>query len=1031
MQALHGLWTIPPGHSFLKRLAGGLCDAFTPADMAKVALIVPQASTARALCESIESAAGASGTLLPQTFSLRALGEILKHIDPARFAQIHASVGPVIAPLARQTMAARLIQRLHPHNPSHATFGGAFSLAGDLLAFCDMFEIENLGPADLKALSPDDAQTHWQDNLAILEDFLDAWPGELKKAGSADPYVYENAMANGLADAFQAKADKENSPLPQIILAGSTGTAPRTRQLMQALLGFAGGCVVLPGFDPLDNLDPESAENRVHPARNLTLLLKQLDKTSKDVRVWPDCTASPLSAAEKTRHTLVANVFGKGAADHTNAFRDITLATLPETQDEALFVALAIRQSLEVPGKTVALVASDAGLKGLVRQQLRRWGIVVPASTTPFQETPLGAFVAGMARLMLLWDGQGGRADFAATLLGLMKNAFFLQRLRGRPFPESHKNLIVRKVEQHFFRNGVPFTFGPLNLGLKNPSAGRKAAVPPGPFGRRIAFFWRCVGRALDPLSGLLDGQHALRDWMDALGQAVHNLVAPLCAQSPETLLPFLSKVAQFIQTAPAGNFDRDAFLHLLQVGVLETPGASSPSHHPRIRFLSPQEGRLVGGDTVILGGMNEGGWPPTPPENPWLGLGMQQTLGLPSKVQMASLSAHDFAQSMAAETVILTRSKMSNGVPQNPSMFWRLLKRFAPAENDLSTSMAAIMEKLAEVPMPKALRPRAKPPISARPRRFSPSALFKMQDDPYAFYAEYILKLSPAKPLCGAFDAANFGTLVHRWLEVATQESQKSGGQTSQKSQSTPASENPRAIPVGIPTSAGVPTPEILRKIANDLLAPLPLVPAVHFFWRPGLLRLVPALSQAFAETPSDVTMKVEAWGQHTFQTKAGTLTLYARADRLDIAPGGSSAEGGPRAHIIDYKTGTLPSRRAIRDGKAPQLALEGALWLSGGFSENGARAKTAKAKPGNAGASPSPQLAGLSFWHLKNGALTIQTLDDPTELCRKTLAHVLSLVRFYQDPENAYLAPFVPKHPDPAFAHLARAHAWNITGT
>ena len=58
-----------------------------------------------------------------------------------------------------------------------------------------------------------------------------------------------------------------------------------------------------------------------------------------------------------------------------------------------------------------------------------------------------------------------------------------------------------------------------------------------------------------------------------------------------------------------------------------------------------------------------------------------------------------------------------------------------------------------------------------------------------------------------------------------------------------------------------------------------------------------------------------------------AGEFLLTARADRIDLF-------SGPEAEIIDYKTGHIPTDIEIKGGFAPQLPLEGAILLGGGFS-------------------------------------------------------------------------------------------------
>ena len=61
-----------------------------------------------------------------------------------------------------------------------------------------------------------------------------------------------------------------------------------------------------------------------------------------------------------------------------------------------------------------------------------------------------------------------------------------------------------------------------------------------------------------------------------------------------------------------------------------------------------------------------------------------------------------------------------------------------------------------------------------------------------------------------------------------------------------------------------------------------------------------------------------------------ASGVTLSGYADRIDLLPAGM-------ADILDYKTGSSPSKGQAHTLLAPQLALEGALLRRGAFAELG----------------------------------------------------------------------------------------------
>jgi ATP-dependent helicase/nuclease subunit B len=98
---------------------------------------------------------------------------------------------------------------------------------------------------------------------------------------------------------------------------------------------------------------------------------------------------------------------------------------------------------------------------------------------------------------------------------------------------------------------------------------------------------------------------------------------------------------------------------------------------HPRLSIWGPLEARMQGADLIVLGGLNEGVWPPAPREDPWLSRPMRKALGLPPAERRVGLSAHDFVQVAAAPRVLLTWSQKIDGVPAAPA---RWLQRVRPS---------------------------------------------------------------------------------------------------------------------------------------------------------------------------------------------------------------------------------------------------------------------------------------------------------------------------------------------------------------
>ncbi|MFZ3234938.1 MAG: PD-(D/E)XK nuclease family protein, partial [Stellaceae bacterium] len=112
----------------------------------------------------------------------------------------------------------------------------------------------------------------------------------------------------------------------------------------------------------------------------------------------------------------------------------------------------------------------------------------------------------------------------------------------------------------------------------------------------------------------------------------------------------------------------------------------------------------------------------------------------------------------------------------------------------------------------------------------------------------------------------------------------------------------------------------------------------------------------------------------------------------------------------LVDYKTGSLPTKKAVRTGFAPQLPLEALILRDGSFGE----------------VSGTP--AALEYWKLGGRTPAGQRCPvddgDPGALVDRARAKLRALVERFDDPATPYLAVPVPAR-QPRFSdyeHLER---------
>ncbi len=82
-----------------------------------------------------------------------------------------------------------------------------------------------------------------------------------------------------------------------------------------------------------------------------------------------------------------------------SALKGLAIVEAQNPREEALAIAIALREALETPGRTAALVTPDRGLARRVAAELTRWDIAIDDSAgQKLSCTPPGAFLALLAR---------------------------------------------------------------------------------------------------------------------------------------------------------------------------------------------------------------------------------------------------------------------------------------------------------------------------------------------------------------------------------------------------------------------------------------------------------------------------------------------------------------------------------------------------------------------------------------------------------------------------------------------------------
>ncbi len=1039
------VFTIPASVPFLPRLVrefldGTLVPGFTPGRdplaLAAATLYLPTRRACRLARDLFLDAlarrhAGPEGpdsssaprvpvqaALLPQILAIGDVDEDeLAFADAAAGSDPETSLdlAPAFGGLERKILLARLVLGWASAPGLHASLGAplvaqgpaaALALAEDLTRLIDDMTMRQVSWDRLDDLVPERFDQYWQLSLEFLKIARRAWPQILAERGAIEAAARRDQL---IAAAAARIAEKPDAP---VIAAGSTGSMPATAALLATIARLPHGAIVLPGLDT--DLDPASwnliagsgdktsdrtAPVAGHPQFAMQALLARLG-------VARDTVTELAPPAAHGREHLLSEALRP--ADATELWKDrlaapaveraldgVSVVEATNAEEEAMAVAVALREAAEEPGKTAALVTPDRALARRVIAALGRWAVAVDDSGgDPLSDTPAGIF----ARL----TAEAGLQGLApVTLLAVLKHRLFRLGAGAGAHDRAVAALeraLLRGPRPRAGTGGLAHALATLRqeqLHLRDPRAnlGRPDLDAADRLIRRLQ-------AALAPLENLRR-PHRFGEIV-----ALHrDVVAALGGDGTGAVAAFAGEDGAELELALAENADRpaDDDLTVTQAEYCEVfsaviadrvvrrplvPGA-------RIRVLGPLEARLQTFDRVVLGGLVEGTWPPEPRTDPWLSRPMRHELGLDLPERRIGLSAHDFAQLLGAPEVVLVRAAKLAGVPTVASRFVQRLGAVAGKPRwDLALRRGERTLMLARgLDQPSQTRriraPAPRPPRNARPSRLSVTDVENWLRDPYTIYAKHVLALTPLDAVDTPPGARDRGTVIHAAIAEFTANFAD--------------------------VAADDPMGELLR-LGREHFAALDDYPEARAFWWPRYRRIASWFARwdvlrrrRIDQTHAEIRGEIEiALGERSFR-------LAARADRIDRMTGGGYT-------IVDYKTGEARSEKQVRSGLAPQLTLEAAILRRGGFAEIPARAS----------------VAGLVYVTLRGGnpAGREELIDfaegTPDSQADTALARFTAMAVRFEDPAEPYRSLVHPmwrqRYGD--YDHLARVKEWSATG-
>jgi ATP-dependent helicase/nuclease subunit B len=751
-------------------------------------------------------------------------------------------------------------------------------------------------------------------------------------------------------------------------------------RLAKTIAGLPQGAVILPGYDAAM---PEAMWDEVddtHAQAGIAKLLVDLGVRHEEIELWPGPTAAvPSGQRELMSMALLpgAHLTQWQTATTLNSSGLFRLAARDE-HEEAIAIAMVLRDALEMPGRTAALITPDRGQAVRVAAALRRFGIIADDSAgEPMSDTPPAVFLRLLA--------QAAISEYAPLpLLALLKHPL---TAAGEP-PEICRDH-ARTLERAALRGPRPapgFDEIKFRLNAQDSSGVRDfldrlelclRPVSALPATLNAAEALRCLIQASENLARTEVETGAERLWHGEAGSALSELLIDALATLES--LPDMPKE------------DIGDLLNVLFAGqAVRKP--RTKDGHPRVAIWGVQEADLQTVDVAVLGGLVEGIWPAITDPGPWLSRPMRKAAGLPSTEQRTGNAAHDFFSLCCRCPVVVLAAPVRR--ERAPAVAARWITRLEAllAGNGLSLARHPAESWATQIDLPaqRLLRakPTPKPPANVRPRSLSISDVATLMADPYAIYVRKILRIRELDGLDEESDASLFGNIVHDGL-----------AEFFLRSPDFDAADCTTQLTLALHTAMRTHRPRA----------------ALQHWWEARLKRMAAWIVEAEREKrqltgiPADIALEKPAT-----LSVAGLFTLTGRVDRIEQRQDGS-------IFIMDYKTGSPPSGNQVISGGAPQLPLEAVMAEAGAFGEEF-----------------QGDVTELAFWKLsgRHVAGDDTPLFKKPEILRdvidKAAQRLPELFIKFADPATAYLSA---PHPDRStyddpFRGLSRRSEWGGEG-
>jgi ATP-dependent helicase/nuclease subunit B len=389
-------------------------------------------------------------------------------------------------------------------------------------------------------------------------------------------------------------------------------------------------------------------------------------------------------------------------------------------------------------------------------------------------------------------------------------------------------------------------------------------------------------------------------------------------------------------------------------------------SVYPAVNIIKAEEARLIDYSLVVIFNCNDGFFPVNIPNDPWLNNSMRKKIGLMVKSCEIGRAHYDFIQLLSQRRVLITRSVKVDDKITFKSRFLQRLESFLKCEGlELKVNEEIINAVRFDNSTTRdggLMARRPEPHFNIRNvKKISATNFDMLAKNPYDFYAKYALGLKDVNVITDYNIRAILGTFLHRIFEK-------------------------------LPEGKILIEDEIDNFFYNNEV--------LKKLYKKRILLIVENFSDLDKRSRAE-TVKIEAENSYECELGGYNIVLRAQIDRLEFLPDGS-------ANIVDYKTGTLPSKNDMCCGRELQLPFTALI-----IRQN-------KIKPNK-----------IDVWGIKSNDISRVIVNNEEkrgialdEVVKNTEKFVLATMEKFSKEDGKFIATTLNKHS--VYEHLSRTEEW-----